>query len=123
MNRIGFFCVLIVVIGVFTASAQSEDVAPLEVVEESREVHLTPIRVPGIERQMTVVEFESPAVGRNMKYMALLPENYHDTEKRYPVLYMLHGFSQNYTVFPRMGVPDHTEGKDLIVVMPDNTRH
>lgn len=89
-------------------------------VVETREVHLTPIRVPGIERPLTVVEFEAPSVGRRMKYIALLPENYEtDVERRYPVLYLLHGFSQNYTVFPRMGVPQFTEEMDLIVIMPD----
>ncbi len=87
---------------------------------ETREVHLTPIRVPGIERALTVVEFDAPSVGRRMKYIAILPENYEqDTERRYPVLYLLHGFSQNYTVFPRMGVPQYTEDLDLIVIMPD----
>lgn len=114
---------IVVFLSVATAQEVTEgSVAPPAEGEvlETREVHLTPIRVPGIPRQLTVVEFEAPSVGRRMKYIAILPENYEaEPERHYPVLYLLHGFSQNYTVFPRMGVPQYTEEMDLIVIMPD----
>lgn len=122
MNRI-----LLVVLGAASlltagyAHAQENEQAPVpdETIADTREVQLTPIRVPGIERPLTVVEFEAPSVDRMMKYIALLPEGYDDSEEHYPVLYLLHGFAQNYTVFPRMGVPQYTADKDLIVIMPD----
>ena len=69
---------------------------------------------------MLIVEFDAPSIGRRTKYMALLPENYENREQEhFPVLYMLHGLSQNYTVWPMLGIPQATAGLDLIVVMPD----
>lgn len=84
-----------------------------------RDVLVSTIHAEGIDRPLQVVTFESTAVGRTMKLMVLLPEGYETSGKAYPVLYLLHGFSQNYTVWPRLGVPHYTRDLDLIVVMPD----
>ncbi|MCI0455780.1 MAG: hypothetical protein L0Z62_02205 [Gemmataceae bacterium] len=65
------------------------------------------------------VEFSSEAVGRKMKYNIVLPAQYEQTTDRYPVLYLLHGYSSNYTAWARMGVADYARAYDLIVVMPD----
>ena len=65
------------------------------------------------------VEFASEAVGRKMKYNIVLPARYEQTTDRYPVLYLLHGLTSNYTAWARMGVPDYARAYDLIVVMPD----
>ncbi|HMC89118.1 MAG TPA: DUF4965 domain-containing protein, partial [Gemmataceae bacterium] len=65
------------------------------------------------------VEFDSKSVGRKMKYNIILPARYEQSSDRYPVLYLLHGFSSNYTAWARMGVPEYARPFDLIVVMPD----
>jgi putative tributyrin esterase len=65
------------------------------------------------------VELEGKAVGRKMKYNIALPENYEATKDRYPVLYLLHGFSSNYTAWARLNAPKFARSYDLIVVMPD----
>src|SRR5262245_45662964 len=65
------------------------------------------------------VEFASEAVGRKMKYNAVLPARYEQTADRYPVLYLLHGYTSDYTAWARLGVPDYARAYDLIVVMPD----
>ena len=65
------------------------------------------------------VEFYSPAVDRTMKYNIVLPYGYDETDVRYPVLYLLHGVSQNYTVWGMMGVPFYAGMYNVIVVMPD----
>jgi putative tributyrin esterase len=65
------------------------------------------------------VEFNSESVGRKMKYNIVLPAKYEQATDRYPVLYLLHGYSGNYTNWSRMGVPDYARAYDLIVVMPD----
>ena len=49
------------------------------------------------QEQVRTVEFYSPAVDRTMKYNILLPAEYDSSDERYPVLYLLHGLSQNYT--------------------------
>ncbi len=66
-----------------------------------------------------VVEFDAPSVGRKLKYNVVLPRGYESGEARYPVLYLLHGFSGNYLNWARMQVPGYARSYDLIVVMPD----
>jgi len=70
--------------------------------------------------EVTTVEFFSPAVDRTMKYNIVLPPDYETSDERYPVLYLLHGLSQNYTSWSRLGAPFYArEIGRLIVVMPD----
>lgn len=73
------------------------------------------------ELNLETVEFMSPAVDRLMKYNVLLPKNYAHTTDRYPVLYLLHGLTQNYTAWGlNNGAPFYAGlYDDLIVVMPD----
>jgi putative tributyrin esterase len=72
-------------------------------------------------RELKTVEFASPAVGRTMKYNILLPPDYDSSTRRYPVLYLLHGLSQNYSVWGLQNGAPFYAGlyDDLIVVMPD----
>lgn len=67
------------------------------------------------------VEFNSPSVGRTMKYNILLPKGYATSADRYPALYLLHGASQNYTSWGlENGAPFYAGlYDDLIVVMLD----
>ena len=73
------------------------------------------------ERELQTVEFFSPAVDRTMKYNILLPDDYDTSHDRYPVLYLLHGLTQNYTAWGRSNGASFYAGlyDDLIVVMPD----
>ena len=73
------------------------------------------------ELDLRTVEFESPAVERTMKYNILLPKGYEDSEERYPVLYLLHGLTSNYTHWGLSNGAPYYAGlyEDLIVVMPD----
>lgn len=98
----------------------ANDQAPEQADEKEVDLAIYDVRTPHLDRPLKVVEFEAPAIGRMTKYMVLLPEGYDDhPDKRYPVLYLLHGFSQNYTVWPIMGLAQHAAPYDLIVVMPD----
>jgi S-formylglutathione hydrolase FrmB len=65
------------------------------------------------------VEITSASVGRKLKYNIVLPLKYEQTTDRYPVLYLLHGYSSNYTAWARLGAGDYAHAYDLIVVMPD----
>lgn len=70
---------------------------------------------------LQTVTFHSPAVGRDMKFDIILPPDYDAGDRRYPVLYLLHGYMQNYTVWGRsLGAAFHAQQiGELIVVMPD----
>ncbi|MEX0618871.1 MAG: alpha/beta hydrolase-fold protein [Pseudohongiellaceae bacterium] len=81
-------------------------------------LEIEPATIPaGLE----TVEFFSPAVGRTMKFDIVLPADYHSSEQRYPVLYLLHGYMQNYTVWGRnLGAAFYARNlDDLILVLPD----
>ena len=76
---------------------------------------------PAQGRELLTVEFFSPAVDRTMKYNILLPDDYETSTDRYPVLYLLHGLTQNYTAWGLANGAPFYAGlyDDLIVVMPD----
>lgn len=72
------------------------------------------------QEPLRTVEFYSPAVDRTMKFNIALPADYEGSEERYPVLYLLHGLTSNYTAWNRIGAATYAEYfGDLIVVMPD----
>lgn len=78
----------------------------------------TPAPIPD---GLQTVEFYSPAVDRTMKFDIVLPSGYDASEQRYPVLYLLHGYMQNYTVWGRnLAAGWYARNLDeLIVVLPD----
>lgn len=83
----------------------------------------TLVAIPTSAQQLELrtVEFFSPAVERTMKYNIVLPRGYETSTERYPVLYLLHGLTQNFTAWGlRNGTPFYAGlYDDLIVVMPD----
>jgi enterochelin esterase-like enzyme len=78
----------------------------------------TPAALP---EGLQTVEFFSPAVGRSMKFDVILPPAYEDSQQDYPVLYLLHGYMQNYTVWGRnlAAAWYARQADELILVMPD----
>jgi putative tributyrin esterase len=72
------------------------------------------------DAEVKTVSYESPSVGRTLKYNIVLPKGYEaNPDKRYPVLYLLHGYSSNYTDWARLGAGRAAIPYDLIVVMAD----
>ena len=73
------------------------------------------------ELELQTVELHSAAIDRPTKYNILLPRDYHDSTARYPVLYLLHGLTQNYTAWGLSNGAPFYAGlyDDLIIVMPD----
>lgn len=59
-------------------------------------------------------------MGRDMNYRVLLPQDYATSQRRYPVLYLLHGLGGDYKDWTtRSNVAEYTRTLPLIVVMPD----
>jgi len=64
--------------------------------------------------------FHSSALQRTMKYRALVPDDYERSDRRYPVLYLLHGLTGDYKDWTtRTNISEYTRTLPLIVVMPD----
>ena len=70
--------------------------------------------------QLKEAEFQSKSLGRTMKYRVLLPASYTQSDKKYPVLYLLHGLYGDYTNWTRLTkIQTYAAGLELIIAMPD----
>ena len=68
------------------------------------------------------VDFYSDALGRGAQLCALLPES-PAPAGGFPTLYLLHGLSDDYTVWTRRtSIERYVEDKGLAVIMPDTRR-
>ncbi|MER6082504.1 alpha/beta hydrolase family protein [Streptomyces sp. NPDC001833] len=67
------------------------------------------------------VSVTSSALGRSAPVRLILPSDFDtQTTRTYPVLYLLHGAHDDYTSWTReTDIEAFTEGRDLIVAMPD----
>jgi len=73
------------------------------------------------------LKFKSPILGKEVEFSIYLPPDYQQSARRYPVLYLLHGFTDDETGWVQYGevksIADNAIGKgDLtptIIVMPD----
>lgn len=63
---------------------------------------------------------QSAALGRAMKYRVLLPADYATSQRRYTVLYLLHGLGGDYKDWTtRTNIAEYSRTLPLIIVMPD----
>ncbi len=72
-----------------------------------------------VAQEIRQVEIDAPSVGRKLTYAIALPARYQTGTDRYPVLYMLHGFSGNFTQWQRFGATQQATTRPMIIVMPD----
>jgi S-formylglutathione hydrolase FrmB len=80
---------------------------------------------PDAPRPMArTVRITAPSLGNSeYAFAVLLPNGYDGSNKRYPVLYLLHGGGQTHTAFPSRGwfTPEAAR-RDMIVVLPNGGR-
>lgn len=71
--------------------------------------------------RVETVQFHSTLVGKTLPYNVILPADYRgSTVKRYPVLYLLHGWAGHYSDWAtRTNVADYSAQYRVIVVMPE----
>jgi S-formylglutathione hydrolase FrmB len=64
--------------------------------------------------------FHSKALDRDMHYMVVLPADYDQSQQRYPVLYLLHGWAGDYTNWVKLTkLVEDSRRYPMIVVTPD----
>ena len=69
------------------------------------------------------VTYTPASTGGSHTFAILLPTDYDSSERRYPVLYLMHGGGQNHAAFPaRPWFRKVLGGRPMIVVMPDGGR-
>lgn len=80
--------------------------------------------------QSTIFEsrsFPSKILGKDVSYSIYLPSDYNTSERSYPVLYLLHGYTDDNTAWTQFGKVKETadqliasgEAAPMIIVMPD----
>jgi enterochelin esterase-like enzyme len=73
------------------------------------------------------LRFESPLLGRAVGYAVYLPPGYEEGSRRYPVVYLLHGYTDSEFAWVQFGEVDRLAGEAIargeipamIIVMPD----
>ena len=76
--------------------------------------------IPTRPRTIRTLRLTSVALHSERTYGLLLPPDYDRSDRRYPVLYLLHGSGQQHATWGRRTLLDRTA--DAIVVMPDMDR-
>src|SRR5262245_57676013 len=70
--------------------------------------------------RVETIQFHSAMVGKTLPYNVILPSDYRSSARRYPVLYLLHGWAGHYGDWgTRTNVADYAAQYRMIVVMPE----
>jgi S-formylglutathione hydrolase FrmB len=78
----------------------------------------------GAGAQARTVRQASVSLGSQRIFSILLPPDYADTDKRYPVVYLFHGGGQDHTAFMARSIfPPLARKQDAIFVMPAADRN
>jgi len=66
------------------------------------------------------IQFKSELIGQVLPYNALLPVGYAESNKRYPVLYLLHGLFGRYDDWvTRTNLAEYAANYDVIIITPE----
>lgn len=69
---------------------------------------------------LQTIQFKSELIGQVLPYNALLPVGYAESNKRYPVLYLLHGLFGRYDDWvTRTNLAEYAAHYDVIIVTPE----
>lgn len=72
------------------------------------------------EAEIETVQFKSELVGQTLPYNALLPPGCAASNRRYPVLYLLHGlFGRNDDWLTRTNLADYATNYQVIIITPE----
>ena len=73
-----------------------------------------------LAQKVDTIEVYSESMDKNIKNVVILPANY-DKQKKYPVIYLLHGYGGKYSSWSNIKptLPQEVSKYDLIVVCPD----
>ena len=74
----------------------------------------------GRKVDVETIQFKSELIGQVLPYNALLPVGYAESNKRYPVLYLLHGLFGRYDDWvTRTNLAQYAMNYDVIIITPE----
>jgi S-formylglutathione hydrolase FrmB len=104
--------------GAMVAPARGTDAAPRP--DDRADFGLTLLDETRTGERMTELTFRTDALAEPTHVRILLPTDYAETRRRYPVVYLLHGAADDYRSWVDKGNADElTAELPVIVVMPD----
>lgn len=76
---------------------------------------------PSLSAEVDTVQIFSGAMDKEIPAVVITPEGYDEGQDRYPVIYLLHGYSDSYSGWTTKAsvVPSLADHHQVIVVMPD----
>lgn len=107
-----------------TASAQNRRRQPVPVTQAGGPI---PVVTAPQTRLLESISMNSSLLNRAVRYSIYLPADYYTSNRRYPVVYLLHGYGQNETDWIQFGEVNRLldaavqagELPPMIIVMPD----
>jgi putative tributyrin esterase len=74
-------------------------------------------------KNIQTVKFQSDSVNEQRSFNILLPLDYETSVRRYPVLYLLHGYGDDNTAWSYMtDLSSYAAQHEIIIVMPDGSK-
>ncbi len=74
----------------------------------------------GNKVEVETIQFKSELIGQVLPYNAILPVGYAESNKRYPVLYLLHGLFGRYDDWvSRTNLAEYATHYDVIIITPE----
>ena len=76
--------------------------------------------LPSFAADLTVVSLRSNSMNRDLAATVILPSSYHQPDRQFPAIYLLHGFGGDHTVWPRLAPLGRlADSLQIIFVCPD----
>lgn len=73
-----------------------------------------------LSRRVQARTFRSKALDREMHYMIVLPADYESSQRRYPVLYLLHGWAGDFRNWVALtNLVEYSQPYAMVIVTPD----
>lgn len=83
-------------------------------------VQTPPSAKAGLSPRVQERTFHSQSLGRDMHYLIVLPAGYHQSQQRYPVFYLLHGWAGDYKNWVTLTkLVEYSQPYPMVIVMPD----
>lgn len=86
-------------------------------------LHAADVKEGVAGKNIRTIHMKSDALGEERNVNILVPKDYDASTRRYPVLYLLHGYGDDHTAWSLMtNLSGYAEKYPMIVVMPDGSR-
>ena len=86
-------------------------------------VHAAEVPKGVAARNIQTVSFQSESLGEARSFNILLPSDYENSSRRYPTLYLLHGYGDDHTAWSYMtNLSAYATMHEIIIVMPDGSK-